>query len=267
MALDRSPEEVGETQSSGPNPSSDAEPVAKENAATSSDQVSAEPSQASLEAPTVAQLPVLFDEHESYRGTMHKFSVYETTARFYIVGGDLTDNRFRVLKIDRTTDYGDLSLAEDGVIYTKREVNRLIATIDEGNKSAGGLKLRCSTWGILGFIRFTGAYYMLLITKRSQVAVIGGHFIYKIDGTELIPVAASSSRFKSDRYAEEARFLGIFNNLDLSRSFYFCYSYDLTRTLQFNLLRAREAVLTGSLNISSKELNVIFLKRGANDRV
>ena len=101
-------------------------------------------------------------------------------------------------------------------------------TIEDGNKSSGGLKLKCSAWALLGFIRFTSAYYMLLVTKRSSVANIGGHFIYQIDGTELIPlVTTTSSRAKLERNPEEARYLGILNNLDLSRSFYFSNSIKL----------------------------------------
>jgi hypothetical protein len=175
---------------------------------------------------------------------MHKYSLYETATRYYVVGADVMDQRFRILKIDRTAEMGQLSIAEDEIVYTKNEMSQLLNTIDDGNKSTGGLKLKCSTWGLLGFIRFTGAYYMLLVTKRSQVAMIGGHYVYQIDGTELVPLITSqSSRFKPDvRNTEESRFLGILNNLDLSRSFYYSYSYDITRNLQHNIAREREAV-------------------------
>lgn len=192
---------------------------------------------------------------------MHKFSLYETASRFYLVGGDIVDRKFRILKIDRTVDLGDLSISEDGIVYTKKEMNRLLNTVDDGNKSSGGLKLRCSTWGLLGFIRFTGAYYMLIITKRSQVAMIGGHYIYQVDGTDLVSLTttASSSRLKFERDPEEARFIGILNNLDLSRSFYFSYSYDITRTLQHNILNEREALHKGSERLSQKPRNEMFI--------
>lgn len=191
---------------------------------------------------------------------MHRFSLYETASRYYLVGGDVVDRKFRILKIDRTVDSGDLSIAEDDIVYTKKEMNQLLNTVDDGNKASGGLKLKCSTWGLLGFIRFTGAYYMLVITKRSQVAMIGGHYIYQIDGTELVSLTmSSSSRFKIDRDAEEARFIGILNNLDLSRSFYFSYSYDITRTLQHNILRERQAMHQGNADSSLKHRNSMFV--------
>lgn len=178
---------------------------------------------------------------------MHKVSLYETVTRYYVVGTDVTDRRFRILKIDRTVEVGNLSIAEDEIIYTKKEMCQLLNAIDDGNKSTGGMKLKCSSWGLLGFIRFTGPYYMLLVKKRSQVAMIGGHYVYQIDGTELVPlVAAHSSKSKPDmRNTEELRFLGILNNLDLSRSFYFSYSYDITRTLQHNIIKERDALNQG----------------------
>ena len=191
---------------------------------------------------------------------MHRFSLYETASRFYLVGGDVVDRKFRILKIDRTADSGDLSISEDDIVYTKKEMNQLLNTVDDGNKASGGLKLKCSTWGLLGFIRFTGAYYMLVITKRSQVAMIGGHYIYQVDGTELVSLTtSSSSRFKVDRDAEEARFIGILSNLDLSRSFYFSYSYDITRTLQHNILRERQAMQQGNADSSLKQRNSMFV--------
>ncbi|KAL8726393.1 MAG: hypothetical protein Q9166_006744 [cf. Caloplaca sp. 2 TL-2023] len=177
---------------------------------------------------------------------MHRFSLYETVSWFYLVGGDVLDSKFRILKIDRTADSGDLSVVEDEIVYTRKEMNQLLNAVDDGNKASGGLKLRCSSWGVLGFIRFTGAYYMLAITKRSQVAVIGGHYVYQIDGTNLVSLT-SSSRLKGERIPEEARFVSTLSNLDLSRSFYFSYTYDITRSLQLNMIQEREALAQGLL--------------------
>lgn len=192
---------------------------------------------------------------------MQKFSLYETASRFYLVGGNTLDRKFRILKIDRTADLGDLSIMEDDIVYTKKEMDQLLNTIDDGNKSSGGLKLRCSAWGLLGFIRFTGAYYMLIITKRSPVAMIGGHYVYQVNGTDLISLTTmtSSSRMKVDRDPEEARFIGILNNLDLSRSFYFSYSYDITHTLQHNILFERGTLHHDLKTHTRKPRNAMFM--------
>ena len=190
---------------------------------------------------------------------MHKISLYETASRFFLVGADLLDRKFKILKIDRTADSGGLNLAEDDIVYTKKEVNQLLNAVDDGNKSSGGLKLRSTTWGLLGFIRFTGDYYMLLITKRSQVAMIGGHYIYQIDGTELVSLSTPSIRFKSDRNPDEARYVSILSNLDLSRSFYFSYSYNITHTLQYNICRERTSLLQGCPKPASMSFNEMFV--------
>ena len=39
-----------------------------------------------------------------------------------------------------------------------------------------------------GFVQFLEGYYIILITKRKRVALIGQHFIYKIEDTSMIYV-------------------------------------------------------------------------------
>ncbi|KAL2267727.1 hypothetical protein VTJ83DRAFT_5004 [Remersonia thermophila] len=193
---------------------------------------------------------------------MHRYSLYETASRFYIVGADVTEKRYRILKIDRTSDgdedASELTITDDKTVYSQKDMNQLLDTIDHGNKGTGGLKLRCTAWGLLGFIKFTGSYYMLLITKKSTVAIIGGHYIYQIEGTELIPLARPGAR-QDQRNPEESRFLGILNHLDLTRSFYYSYSYDLTRTLQHNITRERTALLHGRPCSAEDDLNSMFV--------
>ena len=190
---------------------------------------------------------------------MHKFTLYETASRFYLVGGDITDRKFRILKIDRSGDLEDLIVHEDDIVYSKLEMNQLLNAVDDGNKASGGLKLKCTTWGLLGFIRFTGAFYMLVITKRSQVAIIGGHYVYQVDGTDLISLTPpTNTRFKN-LDSEEARFVGILNHLDLSRSFYFSYSYDITRSLQNNIAQERELLWEGKCEPDADYHNTMFI--------
>ncbi|ENH75273.1 Polyphosphoinositide phosphatase [Fusarium oxysporum f. sp. cubense race 1] len=167
--------------------------------------------------PSTRAFPDTFDDRVPDRliYKMHKFSLYETASRYYIVGVDVSEKRYRILKIDRTTEGAELNVTDDKIVYSLKEMNQLLDTIDDGNRGTGGIKLRCTTWGLLGFIKFTGPYYMLLITKKSTVAMVGGHYIYQIEGTEL--VSLTPAKFKPDaRNTEEQRFLGILNNLDLT---------------------------------------------------
>ena len=187
----------------------------------------------------------------------YRLSLYETASRFYLVGGDILERQFKILKIDRTSDVHDLNIARDDTIYSKQETNDLLNAVDDGNKPSGGLRLRCNAWGLLGFVRFTGAHYMLLVTKRSQIAVVGGHYLYQVDATDLVPLAApSSSRLKLDQ-DEESRFVGILQNLDLSRSFYFSYTYDITHSLQHNIMIEKANLHQGQC--TKRQYNSMFV--------
>ncbi|KAI9725233.1 MAG: phosphatidylinositol-3,5-bisphosphate 5-phosphatase [Chrysothrix sp. TS-e1954] len=191
---------------------------------------------------------------------MHKFSLYETRNRFYLVGGDIADAHFRMLKIDRTAPPDTLSIVEDHTTYTKSEMDRVLSAIDDGNRSIGGMRLKCNAWGLLGFIRFTEHYYMLIVTKRQQVATLGGHYIYQVDGTELVPICTgSSANSRNNRNAEESRFLAILGVLDLHRSFYFSYSYDVTRSLQHNIIRRRHGLALGLSGNDHRDYNDMFI--------
>ncbi|KAK5998146.1 Polyphosphoinositide phosphatase [Cladobotryum mycophilum] len=190
---------------------------------------------------------------------MHKFSLYETASRYYLVGVDVSEKRYRILKIDRTTEGAELNMTDDKILYSLKEVNQLLDTIDDGNRGTGGVKLRCTTWGLLGFIKFTGPYYMLLITKKSTVAMIGGHYINQVEGTELIPLTPGRSKSDARNNPEEQRFLAILNTLDLTKSFYYSYSYDITRTMQHNISRERAALANGTLPQPHENFNSMFV--------
>ncbi|RFU73965.1 sac1 domain [Trichoderma arundinaceum] len=204
---------------------------------------------------------------------MHKFSLYETVSRYYMVGVDVSEKRYRILKIDRTTEGAELNITDDKIIYSLREVNQLLDTIDDGNRGTGGIKLRCTTWGLLGFIKFTGPYYMLLITKKSTVAMIGGHYIHQVEGTELVPLTPGRSKIDVRNRPEEQRFLTILNTLDLTKSFYYSYSQvvDVYNTIQAAnwdkalSIYGRTAHITVIARRSRYFAGARFLKRGAND--
>ncbi|KAK0526006.1 phosphatidylinositol-3,5-bisphosphate 5-phosphatase [Tilletia horrida] len=247
-------------------------------------------------------------------GGPKRFVLWETKTRFYLVAFNVSQTKFRILKVDRTghiptsspdpasagggsggvsgstfsgwseasrsaasesgftnatsatggtggpnaasaTAQGkrrsqpewELNVTADRTVYTRAQVIDLLSMIREGNKSSGGLKEVGRFFGIVGFIRFTSTYYMVLISRRSVVALLGGHYIYHCDETRVIPVCHSSvlaslpGRSKALE-AEEARLLATFRQVDLSKNFYFSYSLDLTRTLQDNLTALPEQV-------------------------
>ena len=140
---------------------------------------------------------------------------------------------FRILEIDFRGEKESLNIAEDNVFFMRDEVMEVLSKIEEADNDS--LTKKLTGYGLLGVIRFTACYYLVVITKMSQVAVLGGHSIFHIDDTALVPI--SNSMRKND--ATEARFVQSFQNLNLSKTFYFSYTFDITNTLQTNILRQK----------------------------
>lgn len=113
-----------------------------------------------------------------------------------------------------------------------------------GNASAGGLSRPIEPfWGIVGrsdisflpsrfileytcligcqvagFIKFTGPYYLVTIKTRIPVAMIGGHYIYHSEETQLTPITGKVAK---NQQVEEAKLIAAFKSVDLSKNFYF----------------------------------------------
>ncbi|ELT99122.1 hypothetical protein CAPTEDRAFT_142019 [Capitella teleta] len=187
--------------------------------------------------------------------SIQKIVIYETKARFYVVGSNNIESRFRVLKIDRTEPQ-DLCVVDDKVEYTRKEIVNLLRTIESGNRTKTyqkvhkGLSEKVSAFGIVGFVRFLEGFYILLITKRRKVAMIGPHTFYKIEDTKMMYIPNDTVRYT---HPDEQKYVKMFQNIDLSSNFYFSYSYDLTRTLQYNMT---DCTLTDSDRENSPEKSV-----------
>ena len=59
---------------------------------------------------------------------------------------------------------------------------------------------------------------MILVSKRSVVALLGGHYLYHCENADIIPV---SFNHKVEKPAEEQRLMNIFKQVDMSKNFYF----------------------------------------------
>lgn len=167
----------------------------------------------------------------------NKFILYENRLRFYIIASNASDSRHRILKVDRTSQ-DDLVVIEDEAEYSGKQMSAMLKMLDDGNKSSGGLGKARIFFGlagthsqsadfhlkqnvyllIKGFIRFTAGWYMILITKRSVVALLGGHYLYHCENTDIVPVCFSH---KLEKPAEEQRLMNIFKQVDMSKNFYF----------------------------------------------
>ncbi|KAJ6699066.1 PHOSPHOINOSITIDE PHOSPHATASE SAC3-RELATED [Salix purpurea] len=166
--------------------------------------------------------------------SMQKFRLYKTQSNFYMIGRDKTKTYWRVLKIDRL-DPSELNIREDSTTYTERECYDLLRRIHEGNKATGGLKFVTTCYGIVGFIKFLGPYYMLLITKRRQIGAICGHNVYAVCKSEMIPLPNSALLSSISNSKNENRYKKLLCMVDLTKDFFFSYSYHVMRSLQKNL--------------------------------
>ncbi|AQL09238.1 Phosphoinositide phosphatase SAC2 [Zea mays] len=148
---------------------------------------------------------------------LQKFRLYETRSKFYLIGRDKSRIHWRVLKIDRL-ESTELGVDEDPTIYTESECQELLWRIHEGNMLTGGLKFVTKCYGIVGFVKFLGPYYMVIITSRRKIGTICGHEIYSVGKSEMIAISSVT----------------VWPNVAYSRDEN-SYSYNIMRSLQKNI--------------------------------
>lgn len=189
---------------------------------------------------------------------LSKYTIYETKERMYIVGSNKRETMFRILEIDLSVPQDTLSVLEDNVFFTRSEIMNVLSGLEEASEE--GLSKRLTGYGLMGFIRFTTCYYLIVVQKCSQVAVIAGRSIFHIDATTLVPI--TNNYRKPDKYSAEARLMSTFQSLDLTKTFYFSNTYDITNTLQTNLLREKlKAVGRSDISVPSgiPDYNEMFM--------
>ncbi|KAL0699609.1 hypothetical protein Bca4012_055731 [Brassica carinata] len=165
---------------------------------------------------------------------LHKFTLYRTQTNYYLIGRDKKQSFWRILKIDRT-DPTELNLFEDPTRYTHDEIVLLKKWLSRGNQKHGGLRTETTCYGIIGFVKFLGPYYMLVIKRRMKVGYICGHTVYGVAESQMIMIPYSPSEMTGADSSAERRYKKLFNLVDLSKNFYFSYTYHLMYSLQKNI--------------------------------
>ncbi|KAJ4966904.1 hypothetical protein NE237_018753 [Protea cynaroides] len=190
--------------------------------------------------PENSKNPSLNDQEiDSKSHSLEKFKLYETRARFYLIGSDRNKRFFRVLKIDRS-EPSDLNISEDPVVYSQQQVKNLLQRISEGNRSTGGLTFVAKVFGIAGCIKFLESYYLILVTKRRQIGCLCGHAIYCIDKSQLITVPHASIQSDVAHSKTELRYKKLLSSVDLTKDFFYSYMYPIMQSLQKNVLAMGE---------------------------
>ncbi|KAI3833518.1 hypothetical protein MKW98_024517 [Papaver atlanticum] len=197
------------------------------------------------------------DQMDPNKSFLQKFRLYETQSKFYLIGRNKSRTVWRVLKIDRS-ELTELDILEDSTIYSEAECYDLLKRLHEGNILTGGLKFVTTCYGIIGFVKFLGPYYMLLITKRRQIGCIGGHAIYAISKSEMIPIPHPTLRTNMAFSKNENRYKKLLCTIDLTKDFFFSYSYHVMRSLQKNITDAQ----TGQILYETRFVWNAFLTRG-----
>eukprot|EP00250_Pteridium_aquilinum_P014607 c22091_g4_i1 orf=929-2155(+) len=177
-------------------------------------------------------------ELESSSYSLQKFTLYETQMKLYLIGRDKSRSRWRVLKIDRS-EPAELNIHEDPAIYTRQDCNEFLSRLAEGNRSCGGLNFVTKAYGIVGFIKFLEPYYMILITKRKLLGNICGHSIYGISESRLVTIPHSSVLTSLTGSKSENRYKRLFKSIDLSRNFFYSYTYRIMWSLQRNAIASK----------------------------
>ncbi|ONK77761.1 uncharacterized protein A4U43_C02F10260 [Asparagus officinalis] len=202
------------------------------------------------------------DELQDDKYYLQKFRLYETRSNFYMVGRDKSRTLWRVLKIDRL-EPSELNIREDSTTYSESECNELLKRIHEGNISTGGLKFVTTCYGIVGFVKFLGPYYMLLITQRKAIGSICGHMVYAVTKSEMIALPNSTIHSNMDLSKNEIRYKKLLCTVDLTKDFFFSYSYHVMRSLQKNLCDAQ----TGQVLYDTMFVWNEFLTRGIRNHL
>ncbi|XP_039432088.1 polyphosphoinositide phosphatase [Culex pipiens pallens] len=159
--------------------------------------------------------------------SIQKVALFETKSKLYLIGSNSRETRFRLLEIDRKKP--ELTIHEDANELEKGDIRKFV-------QSRSFIR-SISAYGVLGFVKFLEGYYLILVTKRTRCAFIGKHIIYTIKDTAMIRVNEPPAG--KQIHPLEQRYVKMFSNVDMKSNFYFSYSYDLTRSLQYNLSEPR----------------------------
>ncbi|KAG6475223.1 hypothetical protein ZIOFF_064441 [Zingiber officinale] len=154
-------------------------------------------------------------------GYLQKFRLYETHTKFYLVGSNNNKTQWRVLIIDRL-EPSELNIHEDPTTYSTIECNDLLNRVHEGNTTTGGLKFVTKCYGLAGFAKFFGPYYMLLITRRRKIGNICGHAVYGVSKSEMIIIPNSTVRSAVAHSKDENSCSAYHFPADFSNTQYFC---------------------------------------------
>lgn len=154
-----------------------------------------------------------------------------------LVGSNSSGKFFRVLKFDRQSGI-ELRLEEEENVFDAKQMRKYLSNLNEIYKSKGGVRHIMNAEAFLGVVTIWNHNYLLFVTKKELVGTIYSKHIFQVKDSALIPITNPNEKKKVS--SEETKYRAFFQSVDLSEDFYFSFTYDLTNTLQSNMVEADE---------------------------
>eukprot|EP00516_Mucochytrium_quahogii_P003421 CAMPEP_0203756672 /NCGR_PEP_ID=MMETSP0098-20131031/9906_1 /ASSEMBLY_ACC=CAM_ASM_000208 /TAXON_ID=96639 /ORGANISM=" , Strain NY0313808BC1" /LENGTH=1028 /DNA_ID=CAMNT_0050648633 /DNA_START=519 /DNA_END=3602 /DNA_ORIENTATION=- len=189
-----------------------------------------------------------------------KLRVYATASHVYVVGSTFpVSNKegVRLLKFDKVLAASGKAfkdfVTQDEKVYSNDELSQLLSDIGLANQKTGGLNYITDAVALAGCVKFVKGYYLVLINNRVEEGKIDKHMVYSGKGNELVPLFNNVDTTNGEKVslrknawsiftgtqdptsAMEDEFKGLFKLVDLSKSFYWSYTYDMSLSLQKNV--------------------------------
>ncbi|KAG8466340.1 hypothetical protein KFE25_002096 [Diacronema lutheri] len=127
-----------------------------------------------------------------------ELELYESPSAFYLFGRSRArSSAWSLLKVRREEppdepDGVPPPIEEDAGEYSSAEMRALVQRLHLATKAKGhaqGLVHALRACAFLGMVRFLESHYMLFVTRREHVGLIGPHAVYRIDATVLVSTA------------------------------------------------------------------------------
>lgn len=182
------------------------------------------------------------------RGPVRDIEIYESRNVILLVGHDTIEDRYRVFEITRASgtlmNETTFPGKDHGKMYKESDIRALV---DSLNCKSTLSNVMC----IFGVIKLLESFYLLVVTKADAVAEIHGHTVYNI-----VDVMSIAITFKVRNTVEESKYKGILSKTDFGSGYYFSFTYDLTNSLQSNILQDQACSIHE--NIALKKINDMF---------
>lgn len=86
--------------------------------------------------------------------------------------------------------------------------------------------------GLLGVIKLLAGPYLIIAVEKEIIGTIGGHTIWRLTKSELIPYERSLSHLTPEQYADNNEYLRMVQSVLDTPFLYFSYTFDVTHTIQ-----------------------------------